>query len=39
LISLGLKVYRIPVDDVMRHMDFVLMGLEDYIVKEYGVNK
>ena len=36
LISLGLKVYRISVDDVMRHMDFALMGLEDYIVKEYG---
>ncbi|WP_316770569.1 endonuclease domain-containing protein [Pedobacter frigiditerrae] len=38
LVSLGLKVYRILVDDVMRNMDFVLMGLEDYIVKEYGVN-
>ncbi|MFA6277032.1 MAG: DUF559 domain-containing protein [Pedobacter sp.] len=37
LISLGLRVYRITVDDVMRNMDFVLMGLEDYIVKEYGV--
>ena len=39
LVSLGLRVYRITVDDVMRHMDFVLLGLEDYIVNEYGVNK
>jgi very-short-patch-repair endonuclease len=37
LISLGLRVYRILVDDVMRNMDFVLMGLEDYIMREYGV--
>ncbi len=37
LISLGLQVYRIKVDDVMKNMDFVLMGLEDYIVKEYGI--
>ena len=37
LISLGLQVYRIIVDDVIRNMDFVLMGLEDYIVKKYGI--
>lgn len=37
LISLGIRVYRITVDDVMRSMDFVLMRLEDYIVKEYGI--
>ena len=36
LISLGLKVYRITVGDVMKNMDFVLMGLENYIIKEYG---
>ncbi|MBT2588925.1 DUF559 domain-containing protein [Pedobacter sp. ISL-68] len=36
LISLGLKVYRITVDDVMKNMDFVIMGLEDYIVRVYG---
>lgn len=35
-ISLGLRVYRISVDDVLRHIDFAIMGLEDYIVKEYG---
>ena len=35
-ISLGLKVYRIAVDDVMKNMDFVLMGLEDYIIEQYG---
>lgn len=38
LISLGLKVYRISVDDILRHMDFAIMGLEDYIVREYGEN-
>ena len=36
LISLGLKVYRISVADVMKNMDFVLMGLENYIIKEYS---
>lgn len=36
-ISLGLKVYRITVDDVMKNMDFVRMGLEEYIIKEYGI--
>lgn len=36
LISLGLKVYRITVDDVMKQMDFVIMGLEEYIIAEYG---
>lgn len=35
-ISLGLKVYRISVDDVMKNMDFVLMGLEEYIIEQYG---
>jgi very-short-patch-repair endonuclease len=37
LITLGLKVYRITVGDVMRNMGFVLMGLEDYMIREYGV--
>ena len=36
LISLGLKVYRITVDDVMKKMDFVIIGLEEYIITEYG---
>jgi len=36
LISLGLKIYRITVDDVMKQMDFVIMGLEEYIIREYG---
>jgi len=35
-ISLGLKVYRITVDDVLKKMDFVLMGLEEYIIEQYG---
>lgn len=37
LISLGLKVYRITVVDVMKNMDFVLIGLENYIVEHYGL--
>ena len=36
LISLGLKIYRITVDDVMKNMDFALMGLENYIIEHYG---
>ncbi|PWS32279.1 endonuclease domain-containing protein [Pedobacter paludis] len=34
--SLGLKVYRITVDDVMKNMEFALMGLEEYIINEYA---
>ncbi|MFN0256023.1 endonuclease domain-containing protein [Pedobacter ureilyticus] len=37
LISLGLKVYRITVVDVLKNMDFVLIGLENYIIENYGV--
>jgi very-short-patch-repair endonuclease len=37
LSSLGLKVYRISVDDVMRNMRFVLMGLENFILEHYGI--
>lgn len=37
LISLGLRIYRITVDDVIRNMEFVMMGLENFIIKEYGV--
>jgi very-short-patch-repair endonuclease len=36
LISLGLKVYRIKVIDVMRNMSRVLKTLEDYIQLNYG---
>lgn len=34
--SLGLKVYRITVVDVLKNMNFVIMGLENYIVEQYG---
>ena len=37
LISLGLKVYRIQVNDVMKNMKYVLKALENYIVEMYGV--
>ena len=36
LISLGLKVYRITVSDILKHMGFVLVGLENYIVEHYS---
>ena len=36
LITLGLKVYRITVGDVMKNMDFVLIGLENYIIENYS---
>lgn len=35
LTSLGLKVYRITVSDILKHMLFVLVGLENYIVEHY----
>lgn len=34
--SLGLRIYRIQVIDVLKHMTMVLAGLEEYIIKEYG---
>lgn len=36
LISLGLKVYRIKVVDVMKKMAFVLNSLEGFIIEHYG---
>lgn len=35
LTSLSLKVYRISVSDILKHMAFVLAGLENYIVEYY----
>lgn len=37
-ISLGLAIYRIPVDDVMKNIDFVKMGLEEYIIEHYAIS-
>ncbi|SDW51740.1 endonuclease domain-containing protein [Flavobacterium degerlachei] len=37
LISLGLRVYRIKVSDVMNRMTDVLVSLENYIIENYGV--
>ncbi len=34
--SFGLKMYRISDWDIKRHAVTVMMGLEDYIVKEFG---
>mgnify|MGYP001236010454 CR=1 FL=1 len=36
LISLGLKVYRIAVPDIMSKMSLVMAALEDYITEHYG---
>lgn len=33
--SLGLKIYRVTVDDILKQMVFVLTGLENYIVEHY----
>jgi very-short-patch-repair endonuclease len=37
LVSLGLRMYRISVFDVMRNMHRVIEDLENYIVEHYGV--
>ena len=39
LVSLGLKVYRIQVIDIMKRMSTVLQELENYIIENYGVKK
>ncbi len=36
LVSLGLKVYRIPVIEVLQNMKTVMRNLEDYIIENYG---
>ncbi|MCC6186297.1 MAG: DUF559 domain-containing protein [Chitinophagaceae bacterium] len=38
LVSLGLKVYRIKVKDVMLRMADVIVGLENYIIAEYSAD-
>ena len=35
--SLGLKVYRITVNDIMKNMYNVRLGLENFIIENYGV--
>jgi very-short-patch-repair endonuclease len=37
LVSLGLRMYRISVFDIMRNMHRVIEDLENYIVEHYGV--
>jgi very-short-patch-repair endonuclease len=36
LISLGLRVYRIQVVDIMQHLPNVMKALEEYLIAEYG---
>lgn len=38
LISLGLKIHRIKVIDVMHNMPMVMTSLEEYIIENYGVD-
>ena len=35
LISLGLKVYRITVNDILKHLGAAMIGLEDFIIRNY----
>ncbi len=37
LISLGLRVYRIKVEDVMQRLPEVMNALEEHIISEYGL--
>ncbi|MDF2450667.1 MAG: hypothetical protein K0S26_171 [Bacteroidota bacterium] len=37
LISLGLKIYRIKVADVMQNMNATLTRLEEYIIQNFGI--
>ena len=34
--SLGLRIFRIQVVDVMKQISMVMAGLEEYIIEEYG---
>lgn len=36
LLSLGLKVFRLNVGDVMKNLDFAMMRLENYILEHYS---
>ena len=36
LTSLGLKIYRISVYDIMKRMNYVILELEDFIIRNYG---
>jgi very-short-patch-repair endonuclease len=36
LVSLGLRMYRISVFDVIKNMNVVIEGLENFIVRNYG---
>ena len=37
LVSLGLTMYRISVFDIMKNMHLVIDGLENFIVRNFGV--
>jgi len=33
--SLGLKIFRIPSGDILKKIDYVLKGLEHYLINNY----
>ena len=37
LAALGLKVYRITVNDILKHLIPAMIGLEDYIIENYKI--
>lgn len=37
MLSLGLRVYRIKVVDVMNEMNTLITGLENFFVENYGI--
>ena len=37
LTALGLKVYRITVNDILKHLIPAMIGLEDYIIENYKI--
>lgn len=39
LISFGLKVYRISVGDILNNLSKTITELEEYIIKNYSINK
>ena len=38
LISFGLKLHRITVNDILKHLPLAMIELEDFIIKNYGLS-
>ena len=37
LISFGLKLHRITVNDILKHLPLAMIGLENFIIENYGI--